>query len=260
MPMQAARIRHRRQPKPVRSPQYAEVLDRYMNRLVSLKRVKDALALYRREIDRNPNDPGLYERFAEFLNQNKMAAEIEQVYKRRRSSFRIGPGITSWRDGTCGRSRRPRLTKLTQTYREHVFRIGTGYILPAGGCGRESGRGVYRQVNLYAHRRFPHDQVFVKNLLSAYRAQRHRDPARSLALLRQNWYHDTELRSRFFQHLANRANLDAEIAAVRSASALTLADRAATELIAGAEIWRSHFENAAPVMQSSRRIIRRIRN
>ena len=77
----------RRQPKPVRSPQYTEVLDRYLNRLVSLKRVKDALALYRREIDRNANDPGLYERFAEFLNQNKMAAEIEQVYTKATQQF-----------------------------------------------------------------------------------------------------------------------------------------------------------------------------
>ena len=75
-------------------------------------------------------------------------------------------------------------------------------------------------------------------------------PAAYLALLRQNWYHDTELRARFFQHLASTGKLDAEIAALRSASAITLADRAATELIAGAEIWRSHFENAAPVMQT----------
>jgi len=43
----------------VRSPAYVRVLDRYVARLVSLKRTRDALALYRREIDRNPNDPGL---------------------------------------------------------------------------------------------------------------------------------------------------------------------------------------------------------
>ena len=42
-----------------RSPEYARVLDRYVARLVSMKRVRDALALYRREIDRNPNDRGV---------------------------------------------------------------------------------------------------------------------------------------------------------------------------------------------------------
>ena len=31
-----------RAPRPVRSPQYAEVLDRYLNRLVSLKRMNEA--------------------------------------------------------------------------------------------------------------------------------------------------------------------------------------------------------------------------
>ena len=97
-------------PRAVRSPQYAEVFDRYINRLVSLKRIKEALVLYRREIDRNPNDPGLYERLAEFLNQNRMAGEIEQVYVKATQHFRIGPGITSWRDGICGRGKRPRLT------------------------------------------------------------------------------------------------------------------------------------------------------
>ena len=70
-----------------------------------------------------------------------------------------------------------------------------------------------------------------------------------MALLRQNWYHDPTLRSRFFERLASDGKLDAEIAALGSMTATTLADRAATELIAGAEIWRSHFENAAPVLQ-----------
>ena len=45
----------------LRSPDYARVLDRYVARLVSLKRTRDALAIYRREIDRNPSDPGLYD-------------------------------------------------------------------------------------------------------------------------------------------------------------------------------------------------------
>ena len=36
---------------------------------------------------RNPDDPGLYERLAEFLNQNKMAAGIEQVYTKAAQQF-----------------------------------------------------------------------------------------------------------------------------------------------------------------------------
>ena len=66
---------------------HAQVLDRYINRLVTLKRIPDALALYRREIDRNPDDPGLYERLAEFVNQNKLAAQTEQIYRRAMQQF-----------------------------------------------------------------------------------------------------------------------------------------------------------------------------
>ena len=67
----------------LRSPDYARVLDRYVARLVSLKRTRDALAIYRREIDRNPADPGLYDTLAAFLEQNDMGAEIEAVYQAR---------------------------------------------------------------------------------------------------------------------------------------------------------------------------------
>ena len=52
----------------VRSPEYAAVLDRYTARLVSLRRIRDAASLIRREIDRNPDDPGLYESLAGFLD------------------------------------------------------------------------------------------------------------------------------------------------------------------------------------------------
>src|SRR5262249_4377294 len=49
-----------------RSPEYARVLDHYLSRLAVLKQNTQALALYRRELDRNPNDPGLYQRLAEY--------------------------------------------------------------------------------------------------------------------------------------------------------------------------------------------------
>jgi hypothetical protein len=42
------------------SAEYVQVLDKYLSRLASLKRPLDGLRVYRTEIDRNPNDPGLY--------------------------------------------------------------------------------------------------------------------------------------------------------------------------------------------------------
>ena len=60
-----------------RNADYPRVLDRYIARLGSMRQPAQALTPYRREIDRNPNDPGLYERLAAFLEQNKMTGEIE---------------------------------------------------------------------------------------------------------------------------------------------------------------------------------------
>ena len=45
------------------------------------EQLPDALAVYRREIDRNPDDPGLYAAAAQFLEQNSFTAEVEQVYR-----------------------------------------------------------------------------------------------------------------------------------------------------------------------------------
>ena len=70
-----------------RSPEYARVLERYLARLAQLKQVPAALAVLRREIDRNPDDPGLYEQLAEFLQQNQLGAEEEDIYRRAMARF-----------------------------------------------------------------------------------------------------------------------------------------------------------------------------
>src|SRR5205085_2182973 len=70
-----------------RSPEYSHVLQRYVARLSQLNRITDALALYRAEIDRNPDDPGLYDALVAFLGANQRAGEIEQVYRRALQRF-----------------------------------------------------------------------------------------------------------------------------------------------------------------------------
>ena len=63
------------------------MLERYLARLVQLKQVPEALAVLRREIDRNPDDPGLYERLAVFLDQNRLGTEQEEIYRRALARF-----------------------------------------------------------------------------------------------------------------------------------------------------------------------------
>ena len=227
--------------------QYARVLDRYIARLVSLKRLRDALALYRREIDRNPNDPGLYERLAAFLEQNRMGAEIEQVYRRAMAQF----SDPSWSHKLARWYLRQKQTAQFDQLTQEVVKVFSGTELESylkdASTGQTLAPVLYRQVNLYAHQRFPHDLMFVRNLLTAYSQRATADAAASEALLRKYWFYANDLRDRFFELLSRTGRLNAELAAMKSA---TPANPGTQQFVAEAGAWRSHFEEAAPVMQA----------
>ena len=176
------------------------MLDRYVARLVSLKRMRDALALYRREIDRNPNDPGLYDTLAAFLEQNELGAEIEPVYQRAIAQFQDHTWehkLARWylrreAAGRCGAADARR--------GEDFFGDGARGVFPRNraSCG-PVGPALYLQLNLYAHQRFPHHLSFVRNLLTAYVRRRLATMSAYEALLRQHWYYAEDLRHAIFR-------------------------------------------------------------
>jgi tetratricopeptide (TPR) repeat protein len=235
------------QAQPARSPEYARILDRYISRLVSMKRLRDALALYRSEIDRNPNDPGLYERLAAFLEENKLGSDLEQIYRRAMSQFSDRAWTQKLARWYLKHKRTAEFDQLTQ----EVVTIFSGTELEAYIREITSGQTLapvlYRQVNLYAHQRFPHDLAFVRNLLIAYSQRGTTDAAASDALLRKCWFYSSDLRDRFFEHLSATGRLDAELAAIKSASP---ANPATQQFVAEGCAWKSHFEEAAPVLQA----------
>src|SRR5262249_34152145 len=148
-----------------RSPEYAQVLDRYLARLVSMKRIPDALALYRREVDRNPNDPGLYERLAAFLGQNRLGGGGEQIYRRAMQQL----PDRSWHHKLARWYLRQKRAAEFERLSREIVGIFSGTELEAyfqEVVAREAiDPVIYRQVNLYAHQRFPHNLTFVRNLL-----------------------------------------------------------------------------------------------
>ncbi len=223
-----------------RSPEYARVLDRYTARLVALKRPKDGLVLLRREIGRNPRDPGLYERLAAFLDQNKMAAEIEQVYKLAIAQF----PESGWQQKLARYYLRRKQMVQFQQLTGDVVRVFSGTGLEAYFrdvvAAPNLDAALYRQVNLYANQRFPHNLTFVRNLLNAYQTRGTADPVSYENLLRRHWFYDEALRARFFEHLSRTGKLAPELAALRRET-----NPAATRMLAEAEAWRSHFEAAA---------------
>lgn len=233
-----------------RSPEYSRVLERYLGRLVEMKQIPPALAVLRREIDRNPDDPGLYERLAVFLDQNRLGSQQEEIYRRATARF----SDKSWydklarfylrhkRDSEFEQLTRDAVSTFQGTELEQYF-SRVVYGTPA----------LYLELNLYAHRRFPHNPIFVRNLLSAYRSPQTLDLAAWEALLRQHWFEESSLRNQFFEFLSSSGKLDSELSALRQSApdaASWQKNPAAADFIANADLWRSHFEESAPLLNS----------
>ena len=239
-----------------RSPEYSRVLERYLARLVELKEVPQALGVLRREIDHNPDDPGLYERLAVFLQQNNLGQEQEEVYKRAFARF----NDPSWHS---------KLARLYLRYRryEEFEKLTRDAVKQFDGSVLESyfssvGGGtptMYVRLNQYANARFPHNPYFVRNLLGAYHSVPTYDHAAWLALLRQHWFEEPDLRNQYFEYLSSKGQLEQELSALRQSAPVENAadwrdfvrkNPAAAVELADAAIWRSHFEESAPALKS----------
>ena len=239
-----------------RSPEYSRVLERYLARLVELHQVPRALGVLRREIDNNPDDPGLYERLATFLQQNNLTQEEEDVYRRAFARF----SDPSWYNKIARLYLRYRryaeLEKLTQ---DAVKQFDGSALQTYFASVGASGTAMWMRLNLYASARFPHNLYFTRNLLLAYHSKPTYDQAAWLALIRQHWFEDEGLRNEYFEYLSSTHQLERELDALRLGSVDQGAPKwsdaaknnpaAVTEFAAG-EVWRSHFEESAPALQS----------
>lgn len=240
-----------------RSPEYARVLDRYISRLVARKEIPKALALYRQEIDRNPNDPGLYERLANFLEQNDLRSDVEQLYRRAMQQF----PERSWHHRLARWYLRRKQTAAFEQLTREVTQAFAGNELEdyfrdvVGGSGPQ----MYLRLNLFAHQRFPHNLTFVRNLLNAYSSTHTYNRPAWLALLRQYWMYDPDLRNQFFAELSRTGQLQTELQALRPASpasgsnpwsGLAKINPAAAQFVGEAEAWGSQYEEAAAPLRA----------
>jgi len=242
-----------------RSSEYVLVLDKYLSRLTALNRPLDALRVYRGELDRNPNDPGLYERLGAFLEQHGMARDVEDIYNRAIVKF----ADRSWYDKLARWYLRRKQSAALEKITRDAIAVFTGSELERYFSEVVSAThpdaALYRQLNLYAHDRFPEDLAFVHNLLDAYARRETRDASASDRLLRQYWFYDPQVRSQFFEGLSARRRLSSELTQVRAANpGLTdghldqalAANPAAVQFFMEAEAWLSHFEASAPAARA----------
>lgn len=226
------------------SPDYLRILNQYVARLVELGRKVDAVALLTREIDRNPDDPGLYDRLAAFLEQNRLDDQLQQTYAKALAKFKDA----SWASKLARfylRAKRytdyEALTRqVTDTFHGSELEVFLGEVPP-------NSEELALRINLYAHQRFPHNLTFVKNLLMAYQREDTADAQAYDKLLRENWFYDTDLRRQFFEHLSAAGGLRAELAKLPSLEQSTKdSNLAALELSAYGRAWLTDFESAAP--------------
>ena len=231
---------------------YSEYLERYLSRLVSMKQVPEALAVLRKEVDRNPNDPGLYERLAQFLEQNRLGQEQEQVYERAIKQF----PDRSWYHKLARFYLRYRRNSDFLELSQRVIEIFSGTELESYFSNVGSGRDYYTRLNEFALARFPHDLLFVRNLLSAY--QRY-NSTQWESLIRQHWWESEDLRNRYFEYLSRTGQLQRELTGLQKSEAaaqqehwndLAGGNPVAARFFGEAKFWESHFEEAAPVMNA----------
>jgi len=133
-----------------------------------------------------------------FLDQNRLGVEQEEIYRRAMARF----PDRSWYHKLARLYLRQKKNAEFEKLTEDAVRIFQGSELEhyfqslVGGTAE-----MYLRLNLYANRRFPHNPVFVRNLLTAYLRPETHDEAAWEALLRQHWFEEPELRNRFFEFL-----------------------------------------------------------
>jgi len=236
-----------------RSADYARVLDRSLSRLVAVEKLPDALALLRGELDRNPQDPGLYEKLAEFLEQNRLNAHEEDVYQR---------AIEQFQDTVFGMGWYGKLARfyLRQRRNADYSALSKKVIATFSGTDLEDylreapapDNTLALEVDRYAHDRFPHDLTFVRNLLAQYRTRRQQSEVEKL--LWEHWAESPDLRDQLFELLSSSGRLDAQLVALKQQApeidkadwaALAKSNPAAERFWMESCLWQSRFEQAA---------------
>ena len=232
---------------------YSDFLERYLSRLASMRQIPQALGVLRKELDRNPGDPGLYERLAQFLAQNSLGEKQEEVYRQAIQKF----PDRSWYHKLARFYLRQRRSAEYARLSEEVIKIFSGTELESYFAEASSPQEYETRLNEFAQARFPHDMYFVRNLLRIYQNPRTAQPAKWEALLRQHWWESAELRDQFIEFLSRTGQLDKELDALRTQEVaaqqgrwndLASSNPLAARFVGEADCWRSHFEAAAPVL------------
>ncbi len=233
---------------------YARILDQYLGRLTATGQLPRALTVLRAQLDRNPNDPLLYERLATFLQQNNLSAQQEQVFEQAFAKFQQPTYYDKLARLYLREQKREAFVTLTHKVTDIFSGTDLDRYFTAVNTAKPIGPQLALQLNQYAAKRFPHDLVFTRNLLTAYQAKATRDDAAYDSLIRTQWWASPDLQTQFLTYLSRTGKLQAEVDSLHAMGAEAFdpgakadpkgSDPAALREMGEIEVFTSHFEVA----------------
>ncbi len=232
---------------------YASILDRYIGRLTATGQLPRALTVLRAQLDRNPNDPLLYERLATFFQQNNLSAQQEQIYQQAIAKFQQPSNYDRLARFYLREKKREAFGDLAKKVTDIFSGTDLDNFFANVNPNQPIGPQLALQLDLYAAKRFPHDLVFTRNLLAAYQAPATLDSAAYETLLRSQWWESDDLRDEFLTYLSRTGKLQSELSQLESLNNQSpnsphLPNPATVREQAEIDIFTSHFEQAAPLL------------
>src|SRR5262245_49485011 len=233
---------------------YAFVLSRYVASLARENRTAEILALYSGEINKYPDEQGLYEQRLRWLGQTNLVEEQLRVYQEAINRFKTN----IWTDRLARwYLRRERKSEFEWFSRDLIEKMNDGEIETwfakfvnsgAGANAPEFEAKLYLGLYTRAHERFPHNLSFVEGLLNHYAARNRRDDWRRL--MAEYYFESKSIRDRFLPYLSKEGKLReyAEMAGkvvTEAATKATTKEALAYKLFrADAAAWLCDYEEA----------------
>ena len=213
---------------------YQSILNRYITSLTQQKNYTAVVTLYRDQIRQYPDEEALYETFSEYLAQNQLLQDEEELYRQAIQRFQE----KGWYEKLARWYLRQQRDQEYEEVSKQIIDLFNGTEVQAYLQGIPSAtpyETLYLGLNRYAHQRFPYNVQFVQNILLHYESHKMWSDWETLAS--SYYFLDPTIRDAYLQYRAKNGTLPQDFSV----------QNAIDQRLAGdVEVWRSHFEQALP--------------
>ncbi|HEY8459737.1 MAG TPA: tetratricopeptide repeat protein, partial [Blastocatellia bacterium] len=226
---------------------YATALSRYVASLARENRTAEILALYSNEINKYPDEQGLYEQMPQWLGQTNLVEEQLRVYQEAVNRFKTGVWTDRLARWYLRRERKIEFERLSRDLIEKMNDEEAGawlakYVNGARATASEFDANLHLSLYARAHERFPHNLNFVEGLLDYYSARNRWDDWRRLTA--EYYFKSKSVRDRFLLHLSKEGKLREYAEAAREKMNGAPGSLAYKLFRADAAAWLCNYEEA----------------